>query len=655
VALELSFKKLYGISDRRPTIAVILVTDGAQQGDGCDGDWPFMSHIWNPASSSLNHFDLGLYFQLPHGKQKEKDAARESLVDKLDDMESRFRRDTEVACSNLKHCIQSHGLRCEKILGRKDIMPIYVIDTKQYCIRKSTTRSNYFALSYVWGRMKPGGPGLTLKQDNVHHLAQHGALLDAWEYIPRVIREAIEFVRNVGLFKEQHLWVDSLCIVQDDDVHKHDQIHRMDVIYGQAVMTIAAIAAKSAVDGKLLRYEYKRQAESLRRDIDEVERCKGVQVSLGLTVNIPVKTESVLKNSAYSTRAWTFQEHILSRRVLYCTDRQALFRCSNSETGAPGHGLRNDLLFEGYDKLASSHLWEWESRDETRRRLAIIRYCGLVFDYTGRYFSYRIDVLKAFSGVMQALTPGGVSCAPFDSFVGGIPTDSIAYGLFWTPGRKQSLASGTTISQTKGPGETYPTWSWARCAASHRIVWPDIITSPTSRILSSLQGTTVMMRLIQTMPKSSTVSKSIMEHHSTKSEKVFEPSEDGGIHEIGSDTFYFLHLSAFILPWSDSLIINKLDFSLFDEDSPWSSTIFQPDSSLWGSGRTDVTAQQIAMEDPTKLFILVLYIMRQELAALIVRELHPNVYGRLGIVRFNLKFSALTQLRDMEQTAIFLA
>ncbi len=47
----------------------------------------------------------------------------------------------------------------------------------------------------------------------------------------------MELIRQLG---EQYLWVDSLCIVRDDDVERHDQLERMGSIYANAYMTIVA-------------------------------------------------------------------------------------------------------------------------------------------------------------------------------------------------------------------------------------------------------------------------------------------------------------------------------------------------------------------------------------------------------------------------------
>jgi hypothetical protein len=57
------------------------------------------------------------------------------------------------------------------------------------------------------------------------------------EEIAMTIRDAMRFTRDM---KVRYLWVDALCIVQDDDESKYLQIMHMDAVYRQATLTIVA-------------------------------------------------------------------------------------------------------------------------------------------------------------------------------------------------------------------------------------------------------------------------------------------------------------------------------------------------------------------------------------------------------------------------------
>ena len=95
----------------------------------------------------------------------------------------------------------------------------------------------YIALSHCWDE---GRPIITTKENYGAHLERISSPL------PETFTDAVQVVRALGI---QYLWIDSLCIIQDDDADWNDQAPRMAKIYGNAYCTISADAATNATDG----------------------------------------------------------------------------------------------------------------------------------------------------------------------------------------------------------------------------------------------------------------------------------------------------------------------------------------------------------------------------------------------------------------------
>ncbi|KAK0752817.1 heterokaryon incompatibility, partial [Schizothecium vesticola] len=95
----------------------------------------------------------------------------------------------------------------------------------------------YFALSYVWGA---DPEPLVSTVESIGLLCQPGSLEESSELgrrLPKTIRDAMTVTRELGT---RYLWVDRLCIVQDDPVQKPSLLAAMAAIYGNASVTLIA-------------------------------------------------------------------------------------------------------------------------------------------------------------------------------------------------------------------------------------------------------------------------------------------------------------------------------------------------------------------------------------------------------------------------------
>ena len=118
----------------------------------------------------------------------------------------------------ISNCDHNHGSLCNNYRGRgpryiTDVSLI-VIDVVDNCLAEVTSAAKYFTLSYVWGAAEVSR---TLRSNYTARL-QKGGLRGNW---PNTIVDAMTLVRRL---QERYLWIDALCINQDDEVNLHRQI-----------------------------------------------------------------------------------------------------------------------------------------------------------------------------------------------------------------------------------------------------------------------------------------------------------------------------------------------------------------------------------------------------------------------------------------------
>ncbi|OAX40976.1 HET-domain-containing protein [Rhizopogon vinicolor AM-OR11-026] len=150
-----------------------------------------------------------------------------------------------------------------------------------------------------------GGPGdgCWTTQANLAQRSIPGGL-DA-SVMPGTISDTIQLVRQLG---ERHLWIDALCIVQDDPDDKEVQIGAMDHIYSSSVFTIFAAGATSVRD------PLHGVCPCTRHPDQRIARIQG----LHLVIPPPVANEAIA-SSVWNKRGCTYQEIMLLRCRIFFT------------------------------------------------------------------------------------------------------------------------------------------------------------------------------------------------------------------------------------------------------------------------------------------------------------------------------------------------
>src|SRR5207248_1329284 len=108
------------------------------------------------------------------------------------------------------------------------------------CLTGLPDGARYVALSYTWGK---DHWFFTTKKDNIRSLLEPGGLRKLESDLPRSIRESIDLVQALG---ERYIWVDALCIIQDSKRSWALNSRVMDLVYGNAYLTICAADGDNA-------------------------------------------------------------------------------------------------------------------------------------------------------------------------------------------------------------------------------------------------------------------------------------------------------------------------------------------------------------------------------------------------------------------------
>lgn len=253
--------------------------------------------------------------------------------------------DVDILDPKLVEMVRGWTARCEvehpycrpdfQVEGRDSlahILPkrlIYVGGDDELIQIRETRRNAfpYVALSYCWGRTI----GVRLTKANSQQLSSS---VSAKDLLP-VHRDAITITRKLGV---QYLWVDALCIIQDDVDDKNDEIANMASIYSNAYLTIAVTGSDDAANSiftsrnpthEISMTEIHGHTSSIwvRQKLDHEAFEWGFHDFASPATRNTSGWQSLQKHYPLFTRGWCFQERLLSRRILHFTRDEVIWEC----------------------------------------------------------------------------------------------------------------------------------------------------------------------------------------------------------------------------------------------------------------------------------------------------------------------------------------
>jgi hypothetical protein len=292
-----------------------------------------------------------------------------------------------------------------------------------------------------------------------------------------VLRDAIVVCRSLRI---KYLWIDSLCILQDDldDWSKESEV--MGLIYYYACFTICPLASRSCLRGFLeprppgiqIRFH-----SSIRPSIEgtislyeshndrDISDLRGREkADSGFDLEAPRNLD--LSLAAWGTRGWTFQEESCSFRMLYFGQNMIHFTCpswSCSEDGfvtssegvqGPFRELIDLSISSGPGNSEDAAMATWET-PAFRARLTW-QYVSTIVQ---RSFTYRNDILPALAGLATA-----AGKLQNDRYLAGLWETSLHFDLLWYIPTPEIGSLDATVAECKADRPyVSPSWSWVSC------------------------------------------------------------------------------------------------------------------------------------------------------------------------------------------------
>lgn len=303
----------------------------------------------------------------------------------------------------------------------------------------------FVALSYVWGpRTRP------LLTTSVEASLSRPGGLRLGELL-KTLRDAVNLTRSIG---QRYLWIDSGCIMQDDEVDKEQQLNIMDSVYSCAEIFVIAATSTSAYSGIPGASEPRRE---WHRPIASIQGSR-------FTVLLP-NLSTCLDSTTWQSRGWTFQEGLLASRLLIFDDLQVHWNCratSHSENTFSEYSDTHPELLPQNSLLGKNIPRSCRVRGATLILEAdhchSLDYTRKVENFTSRSFTNQADVLWAFSGILKLLRPHFP-----DGYIWGIPWNSIDAMLLWNSAcTYQADWISHTVSDRRQRSRKlpFPSWTW---------------------------------------------------------------------------------------------------------------------------------------------------------------------------------------------------
>ncbi|KAG4441992.1 hypothetical protein IFR05_002518 [Cadophora sp. M221] len=206
-------------------------------------------------------------------------------------------------------------------------------NSKIRLIESNSSGGVYLALSHAWGNHLP------IK--TITKTIKCWKKNMPWTNLSKTFQDAVSITRTLGV---RHLWIDTLCIIQDNIRDWEIEAANMAKIYQDALIVISATLSTDGTGGCFSERLTSTEIKTVNDDRIETRVCVRERLpheafgqsrayNFRWDKNEDIKKMAIQKRERdladipVLQRAWCFQERLLSRRTLHYTNNELVWEC----------------------------------------------------------------------------------------------------------------------------------------------------------------------------------------------------------------------------------------------------------------------------------------------------------------------------------------
>jgi hypothetical protein len=291
----------------------------------------------------------------------------------------------------------------------------------------------YVALSYSWGQ----GGSFKTTSDSIVTLRSGFRTAE----LPKTLQDAIAIAHKMGF---QWIWIDQLCILQDNLDDWSCESSRMAQVYSGSAFTICADSSTST-DGGIFQGRTVLQSHSFGP-------------ASAMCLQTPCRPWGDMTQHPLYRRGWAFQERLLSARNLHFMQSQMTWECNTTLYLEDSRGRQTDPA----EHFAKNHFTKFfhqrgvDNKDLTERDIVerIGRWHSVLQEMAVRELRYKSDKFPAMSGLASAL-----QIPEMGEYLAGVWSYNPFLSMAWFPRWPQD------------PPGVYQSPSWSCAWTNGQIVW----------------------------------------------------------------------------------------------------------------------------------------------------------------------------------------